>query len=138
MSILDKIEEARKKPEYIRRRYVWIGVFISMIFVMIIWIFSFKLTVKPVKIENQESDNLKKNIEEAKNQMSSIKEMLEGAGLESSEKTSPLGNEQKKINPDSENSENNPAGNEGNEVQSPANNTIPLEQEGIIPNTNQR
>lgn len=42
MSLADKIEEIRQKPEEQRVRYVWFMVFISMVFVIFIWFFSFK------------------------------------------------------------------------------------------------
>lgn len=42
MSLQNKIEEIRKKPEHIRLRYVWAMVAISMFFIIIIWFFSLK------------------------------------------------------------------------------------------------
>src|SRR3990172_10531621 len=51
MSIADKIEEIRKKPEYVRLRYVWFFVALSMLFVVALWIFSLKAAVQ----EQQES-----------------------------------------------------------------------------------
>jgi hypothetical protein len=42
MGIFEKIEEVRQKPEHIRVRYVWACVAISMIFVLALWIFSFR------------------------------------------------------------------------------------------------
>lgn len=42
MNISSKIEEIRRKPEHIRVRYVWLFVFISMLFVIILWVFSLK------------------------------------------------------------------------------------------------
>jgi len=135
MSILDKIEEIRKKPEHIRLRYVWIGVFISMIFVVIIWIFSFKLTVKPVEIKNQGGVSPKQNFEDAKNQMPSLEEMFKGTGLEQPKDSGQLENAPDITNPDSENPGSSPA---GNEIQPPAGDSAPLEQEGIIPNNSQQ
>jgi hypothetical protein len=35
-----KIEEIRQKPEHVRVWYAWIGVLITMFFVVIIWIFT--------------------------------------------------------------------------------------------------
>jgi hypothetical protein len=40
MSISNKIEEIRKKPEHIRMRYVWLAVAVSMFFILVIWVFS--------------------------------------------------------------------------------------------------
>ncbi|MFA7209603.1 MAG: hypothetical protein WC120_04955 [Parcubacteria group bacterium] len=42
MGLMEKIEEIRKKPEHIRRRYVWFFVGVSMVFIMMIWFFSFE------------------------------------------------------------------------------------------------
>ncbi|MFA4817729.1 MAG: hypothetical protein WC608_03370 [Parcubacteria group bacterium] len=42
MSLQNKIEEIRRKPEHIRLRYVWAMVAISMFFIIIIWFFSLK------------------------------------------------------------------------------------------------
>ena len=35
-----KIEEIRQKPEHVRVWYAWVGVFIAMFFVVLIWIFT--------------------------------------------------------------------------------------------------
>ena len=51
MAFIDKVEEIRKKPEHIRTRYVWFFVTLSMIFVIIIWIFSISASLQ----EGQES-----------------------------------------------------------------------------------
>ncbi|MDO8240610.1 MAG: hypothetical protein Q7T51_01310 [Candidatus Moranbacteria bacterium] len=42
MSIADKIEQIRQKPEHIRLRYVWFFVFVSMFLVLTVWYFSTK------------------------------------------------------------------------------------------------
>jgi hypothetical protein len=42
MSLENKLDEIRKKPEHIRMRYVWLSVAVVMVFVIIIWIFSLK------------------------------------------------------------------------------------------------
>ncbi|MFA6973631.1 MAG: hypothetical protein WC238_02710 [Parcubacteria group bacterium] len=42
MNIYNKLEEIRNKPEHIRMRYVWLMVTLSMLFVLIIWLVSFK------------------------------------------------------------------------------------------------
>jgi ABC-type transport system involved in multi-copper enzyme maturation permease subunit len=42
MSLQDKIEAIRRKPEHVRLRYVWIMVIIVMLFILIIWFFSLK------------------------------------------------------------------------------------------------
>lgn len=35
-----KIEEIRQKPEHVRVWYAWVGVFVVMFFVVLIWIFT--------------------------------------------------------------------------------------------------
>ena len=42
MGIQNKIEEIRRKPEYIRLRYVWALTIIFTLCIVIIWAFSFK------------------------------------------------------------------------------------------------
>lgn len=37
-----KIEEIRQKPEHVRVWYAWVGVFVVMFFVLVIWIFTLK------------------------------------------------------------------------------------------------
>lgn len=41
MGLMEKIEDIRKKPEHIRRRYVLFCVCVSAIFILMIWFFSF-------------------------------------------------------------------------------------------------
>lgn len=38
--ILQKIEAIRKEPEHVRMRYVFLSVAVSMIFVILLWMFS--------------------------------------------------------------------------------------------------
>ena len=40
MNISEKIEEIRNQPEYMRVRYVWVCVAVSMFIIFILWIFS--------------------------------------------------------------------------------------------------
>ena len=42
VNIFDKIDQIREKPEYIRRRYVWLFVTIFMFLIIGIWIISLK------------------------------------------------------------------------------------------------
>lgn len=57
MGIYDKLEEIRKKPEHIRRRYVWAMVTISMFFVVMIWFFSLKSGQTAESTLTQQLDN---------------------------------------------------------------------------------
>jgi len=42
MGLIEKIEEIRKKPDYIKLRYVWFFVIICMILIIAIWFFSLR------------------------------------------------------------------------------------------------
>lgn len=46
MNINKKIEEIRNKPEHIRLRYVWGSVGACMLFVLVLWVFSVRETIK--------------------------------------------------------------------------------------------
>jgi len=46
MNIGRKIEDIRNKPEHIRERYVWVAVGICMLFILSIWLFSFRMVFK--------------------------------------------------------------------------------------------
>lgn len=48
MGLMEKIEDIRRRPEHIRKRYVWFFVGVSMAFIIMIWFFSFDSpTAKP-------------------------------------------------------------------------------------------
>lgn len=67
MDLGRKIEEIRKKPEHIRIRYVWTFVAVSMLFIIIIWIFSLSESFKKIKpLEGQTFPDLKQNLEDLK------------------------------------------------------------------------
>lgn len=94
MNINDKIEEIRKKPEHVRLRYVWGGVAIIMLFILIIWIFSLPETFKSSEEEKKISPPaIGEEWNQAKEELPSIKEFLE----ESSENIKEL--EQNEIQP---------------------------------------
>jgi len=46
VDILEKIEEIRKKPEHIRRRYVFVIVFVCVIVIFSIWMITVKNSFK--------------------------------------------------------------------------------------------
>jgi len=56
MGIMDKVEEIRKKPENIRLRYVWFFVALSMIFVIILWIFSLQASKQESQSANSKGN----------------------------------------------------------------------------------
>ena len=86
MSIYDKIEQIRQKPEHIRVRYVWICVAISMVFVLGIWVLSLNGRQYQAGTSGQVAgqasifDDLKKqkdNISQYQQEMSNIKGNLQ-------------------------------------------------------------
>lgn len=75
MDINQKLEEIRNKPDEIRKKYVWIAVLISMIFIIIIWIFSFKENLSSViKQENNlpELPGISEQVEKFNSQLPSL------------------------------------------------------------------
>jgi len=58
MDLMNKIEEIRQKPEHERVKYVWLMVAICMVFVFLMWIFSFKSLMKNEGKTNSGSDNI--------------------------------------------------------------------------------
>jgi hypothetical protein len=46
MGLIEKIEEIRKKPDYIKLRYVWFFVIICMILIIAIWFFSLRTDLR--------------------------------------------------------------------------------------------
>ncbi len=52
MSLFDHIENIRHKPEHVRRRYTWLCVAISMLFIIAIWIVSLQSEKQPIDNSN--------------------------------------------------------------------------------------
>jgi hypothetical protein len=67
MDINKKLEEIREKPDEIRKRYVWAAVIICMLFVVIIWIFSTKESLKSVQQKESVLPELPNISEQMKN-----------------------------------------------------------------------
>ena len=59
MNLQDKIEEIRQKPEYMRLRYVWGLTAVSLLIIIILWLFSIKSqqddSLDPVLDSDQEN-----------------------------------------------------------------------------------
>ncbi len=77
-----KIEEIRRKPEHIRHRYVLGAVAISMLLVLIIWIFSIKESFKSIPSEKENFSSLKESFDESvsKENLPSLEGLLEKSG----------------------------------------------------------
>jgi hypothetical protein len=76
MSISDKINEIRQKPEHIRLRYVWAAVAVSMFFIVIVWLFSLQETFKNSAPKLDTEDSIKNQWQEYKENMPSIEEFM--------------------------------------------------------------
>lgn len=87
MSISDKIEEIRRKPEHIRMRYVWAGVAIAMFFIIIIWLFSLEEAFKNSVPRLKEEKSIQNQLEKAKENMPSLQELMKNSAQ------TPSGNE---------------------------------------------
>lgn len=81
MSIQDKIEEIRRQPEHIRLRWVWILTAVSMLFVIIVWIFSLK--DENVRIDapnlNPEQRNILEDLEKNKESFQDTADQMKNA-----------------------------------------------------------
>lgn len=77
MSISDKIEEIRRKPEHIRMRYVLGGVAVSMFFIVIIWLFSLSETMKKSSVKSPAADPLNLQFEQGLERLPSIEDFME-------------------------------------------------------------
>lgn len=82
MNINKKIEEIRRKPEHIRHRYVLGAVAISMLLILIIWIFSIKESFKSMSSEEENFSKLKESFDENinKENLPSLESLLEESG----------------------------------------------------------
>jgi hypothetical protein len=91
MNIQDKIEEIRKKPENIRRRYVWGWTAFSMIFIIAIWFISLENQnsgqggpilgpeqVSTLKELGDQKDAIKDNAQKMKQTFDQMKEQQQG------------------------------------------------------------
>ncbi|MCD6149403.1 hypothetical protein J7J13_01280 [bacterium] len=85
MDLNKKIDEIRSKPEHIRLRYVWGAVGICMTFVLVLWVFSVRETIKTMSNQVKSSgscmtDFKKKFDEQGKEEAPSIGEILDQTG----------------------------------------------------------
>lgn len=55
MSLIEKIEEVRKKPDNIKLRYVWFFVIICMLLIISIWLISVKADLNNSFLKNNEA-----------------------------------------------------------------------------------
>jgi hypothetical protein len=78
IDISRKLDEIREKPEHIRLRYVWGAVTVSMILVVIIWIFSMKEAFRLTQTEGESSSfsELKKQFDAQKENIPSYEDMM--------------------------------------------------------------
>jgi hypothetical protein len=77
MGIQEKLEDIKRQPEHIRMRYVLGCVFVSMIFVLIVWAVSLKknfesLQRDPAVQNTMDGNSFNKAVEELKNQKDAI------------------------------------------------------------------
>ena len=78
MGISDKIEAIRKQPLHIRVRYVWGCVFVSMAFILLIWLLSISVMFRgKSKNASQTSDlnDLKNSIESSKKDLPKLEDL---------------------------------------------------------------
>lgn len=78
MQLMQKIEEIRNKPEHIRMRYVWASVLVSMIFIIIIWIFSMLTLFNKDSSQNPDLTPIKDQLQNFKKEAPSLKDITGG------------------------------------------------------------
>jgi hypothetical protein len=78
MDLGRKLAEIRDKPEYIRLRYVWGAVAVSMVFIVVIWIFSMREAFKSTQTDGASSSfsELKKQFDAQKENIPSYEDMM--------------------------------------------------------------
>lgn len=95
MGLVEKIEAIKKEPEHIRLRYVWFSVFISMFFIIILWIFSLQVgnTNKEASLEQSVNLNgLGGEIEQQKNTLQqTVKDIQSSSASVGAEMNSVIG-----------------------------------------------
>ena len=64
MDISQKIENIRQKPEHIRLRYFWTVMFVSMFFMLFLWVFSMKENLSAFKKETSSQPGVTDQIRE--------------------------------------------------------------------------
>jgi hypothetical protein len=81
MSLSDKIEEIKRKPEHIRIRYVWISVFISMFLIVIIWFFSIQARIDSTGEKDiKATGNLQEQFNKLKDAAPSVDDLMKTSG----------------------------------------------------------
>ena len=83
MSLIEFIQKLQNKPRHIRSQILYLSVFVSMIMIVSLWIFSLKhsLSSNVDKIEEKKSDELAQSFNKAKEQLPSLIDIFkEGIG----------------------------------------------------------
>jgi hypothetical protein len=101
MGLQDKIEKIRQKPEHIRMRYVWFFVAVSMIFVIMLWIFSLQASQEESSCSSAPAEN---NLfdTEIMSQFGEQKKILEDTQDRFQEALPGSENSQENVSPDNE------------------------------------
>ncbi len=82
MSFINLIEKIQNKPRHIRIQVLWLSVFICMLIVVSLWVFSLKYSLLNVANTNEETDTIKefsKSVKEVKKEIPSLKESLKAS-----------------------------------------------------------
>lgn len=66
MGLIDKLEDIRRKPEEVRRKYVYGAVLVSMFFIVIIWLFSLKESMRSFSGESNDFQSIKEQFDDLK------------------------------------------------------------------------
>lgn len=77
MTLIQKLEELKQKPEHIRVRYVWASVAVSMVFIIVIWFFSIQARVSSTaEQDSKATDDLQSQLNKIKDATPSINDLM--------------------------------------------------------------
>lgn len=81
MSIQDKIDQIRQKPEHIRLRYAWMFTAIAMIFIIAIWFFSLSTKGDQIKgpVLSEGQKEALKNLQDQKKSLKDATDQVKSA-----------------------------------------------------------
>jgi len=73
VSLIDFIQKIQKKPRYLRLQILWLAVFVSMIFIVSIWVVSLKSSLP------ETAEEVKEPLEKLGKEMPSLKEAFKAS-----------------------------------------------------------
>ena len=92
MSLVNFIEKLQSKPRYVRIQILWLSVFISMLFIVSIWVISFKYSQSVA--EKPKDGQTSQSLEQFKQDTLSLKDAFKASISAFFEETEPTENQE--------------------------------------------